>query len=57
MRHWRRFAVAASRALHEPYRQVLAMRWDEMLLALSEAQALEAEDGSGLMRQLLEAMR
>jgi hypothetical protein len=33
------------------------MRWDEMLLALAEAQALEDEDGVGAMRRLLEATR
>jgi hypothetical protein len=33
------------------------MRWDEMLLALAEAQALDAEDGSGLLRQLVDLMR
>jgi hypothetical protein len=54
---WRRYAVAAAKALSEPYSSVLAMRWDEMLLALAEAQALDAEDGSGLLRQLVDLMR
>ena len=52
-RGWRRFAIVACRGLNERFSDVLTMPWDEMLLAVADAQEIEAEDGVGAILKML----